>query len=154
MVSFDALNVAFLLLQACIAPYTMQAESNFWCVWEVLGSKFDLNNLSPSAEEVRTDRVDKSRERFFFTTLYPDTETCRKSHIVSLCQKIETLPLCIYMKMFVFSLQHHVDRGTTATAFAMNEDFSRTLEKQMDIFNSPDGDQVSSATHTERSALL
>ncbi|CAN0231404.1 unnamed protein product [Laminaria digitata] len=24
----------------------------------------------------------------------------------------------------------------------MNEDFSRTLEKQMDLFNSPDGDQV------------
>lgn len=33
-------------------------------------------------------------------------------------------------------------RGATAAAFAMNEDFSRTLENQMDIFNSPDGDQV------------
>eukprot|EP00903_Cladosiphon_okamuranus_P019703 g18106.t1 len=34
------------------------------------------------------------------------------------------------------------DRGATAAAFAMNEDFSRTLENQMDIFNSPDGDQI------------
>ncbi|CAM9122016.1 unnamed protein product [Ascophyllum nodosum] len=34
------------------------------------------------------------------------------------------------------------DRALTATAFAMNEDFSRTLEKQMDVFNSPDGDQL------------
>eukprot|EP00752_Nemacystus_decipiens_P004928 g4485.t1 len=34
------------------------------------------------------------------------------------------------------------DRGATAAAFAMNEDFSRTLENQMDVFNSPDGDQI------------
>lgn len=33
-------------------------------------------------------------------------------------------------------------RGATAAAFAMNEDFARTLENQMDVFNSPDGDQV------------
>lgn len=37
-------------------------------------------------------------------------------------------------------------RGKTATAFAMNEDFSRTLDKQMDLFNSPDGDQVNIRT--------
>lgn len=29
----------------------------------------------------------------------------------------------------------------------MNEDFSRTLENQMDVFNSPDGDQVSLLEH-------
>ncbi|CAM9099372.1 unnamed protein product [Discosporangium mesarthrocarpum] len=36
------------------------------------------------------------------------------------------------------------DRGKTAGAFAMDEDFSQTLEKQMEYFNSPEGDQISS----------
>lgn len=36
------------------------------------------------------------------------------------------------------------DRGQTAIAFGMNEDFGRTLRKQLDFFNGPQADQFSS----------
>ena len=36
------------------------------------------------------------------------------------------------------------DRGQTAIAFGMNEDFGRTLRKQLDFYNGPQADQFSS----------
>merc|ERR1712023_578735 len=36
------------------------------------------------------------------------------------------------------------DRGQTAIAFGMNEDFGRTLRKQLDFYNGPQAGQFSS----------
>ena len=74
----------------------------------------------------------------------------RRVHIVRLLLLYVNCSCCSALRVadqgvYRAQLQLMVDigfRGATAAAFAMNEDFSRTLENQMDIFNSPDGDQV------------